>query len=124
MAAQSPIPNYATRCAPLARTVVVGVRTERGEQLPILYLGKEVGRTNDQGVSHLSLTVRPGEQVTLELDTKSRGENRPKLRPANPTLTFVAKDKDDFVALDQKFEIEPKPAPPKGPAPRRGPTRL
>jgi hypothetical protein len=123
LSAGSRAPSFVARCAPLARTVVVGIRAENGPNLPVTYLGKEVGRTDAWGAAHVVLSVKASEQVTLGLDTKGRPDGRPKLRPESPTLTFVAKDKDDFVTLDQKFEIERAPVRQKT-APRGGPTRL
>jgi hypothetical protein len=116
-------PMFDAHCAPLTRTVVIGIRAENGPNLPVTYLGTEVGRTDAWGAAHVFLTVKPNEQVTIALDTKSESPKRSKLRPESPTLTFVAKDKDDFVTLEQKFEVErtgarahaPGPTPPKGP---------
>jgi hypothetical protein len=124
LSAGSRAPSFVARCAPLTRTVVVGIRAENGPNLPVTYLGKEVGRTDTWGAAHVVLTVKANEQVTLGLDTKSGADKRPKLRPESPTLTFVAKDKDDFVSLEQKFEIE-KAAVVKARGPARGgPTRI
>ena len=117
-------PSFATRCAPLMRTVVVGIRAEHGANLPVIYLGKEVGRTDAWGAAHVVLTVKANEQVTLGLDTKSVTETRVKLRPESPTLTFMAKDKDDFVTLEQKFEIERTSVRVKSAPVRSGPTRI
>ncbi len=106
LASGSRAPSFAARCAPLTRTVVVGIRTENGTHLPVIYLGKEVGRTDAWGAAHFLLTVKAGEAVTLTVDTKSGAEKAPKLRPESPTLTFVAKDKDELITLEQKFEID------------------
>ncbi|MDB5219916.1 MAG: hypothetical protein JWO86_7843, partial [Myxococcaceae bacterium] len=122
--AGSRAPSFAARCAPLTRTVVVGIRAENGPNVPVTYLGKEVGRTDAWGAAHVVLSVKANEQIALVLDTKSGGDKAPKLRPESPSLTFVAKDKDDFVTLEQKFEVE-KPAPARvRAAPRGGPTRI
>jgi len=119
-------PSFVARCAPLSRTVVVGIRTENGPNLPVTYLGKEVGRTDAWGAAHVVLTVKANEQVTLGLDTTLSGSEskRPRLRPESPTLTFVAKDTDDFVSLEQKFEVERPAVRSRAPAPRGGPTRI
>lgn len=117
-------PSFVARCAPLTRTVVVGIRAENGPDLPILYLGKEVGRTDAWGAAHVVLSVKADEQVTLAIDTKSRPDGRTKLRPESPTLTFVAKDKDDFVSLEQRFEIERSVVRVKVAPARPGPTRI
>jgi hypothetical protein len=124
LSAGSRAPSFVARCAPLSRTVVVGIRAENGPNVPVTYLGKEVGRTDAWGAAHVVLSVKANEQVALVLDTKSGRDKAPKLHPESPSLTFVAKDKDDFVSLDQKFEVE-KAAPtrPRAP-PRGGPTRI
>lgn len=117
-------PSFNARCAPLTRTVVVGIRVENGPNLPVTYLGKEVGHTDAWGAAHVVLSVKAGEQVTLGIDTKSGADKRPRLRPENPTLTFVAKDKDDFVTLDQKFEVERTVVRAKVVARAPGPTKI
>lgn len=124
LSASSRTPSFVARCAPLTRTVVVGIRAENGSNLPVTYLGKEVGRTDAWGAAHIVLSVKANEQLALVLDTKSGGDKAPKLRPESPSLTFVAKDRDDFVTLEQKFEVE-KPGPARRrTAPRGGPTRI
>lgn len=117
-------PHFDARCAPTLRTVVVGVRTERGPNLPVLYLGREVGRTDASGAALVALSVKPGEHVTLTLDTTPTGPGS-RLVPAQPSLTFVARDVDDFVTLDQKFDVEKAAPKPSRRAPRpAGPTRI
>ena len=124
LSAGSRAPSFVARCAPLTRTVVVGIRAENGPNVPVTYLGKEIGRTDAWGAAHVVLSVKANEQIALVLDTKSGGDKAPKLHPESPSLTFVAKDKDDFVTLEQKFEIEKAaPARPRA-APRGGPTRI
>lgn len=116
-------PSFTAQCAPLTRTVVVGIRAENGPNLPVTYLGKEVARTDGSGAAHVVLNVKANDPVTLGLDTKSN-EGRPRLRPENPTLTFVPKDRDDVVTLDQKFDVERLPSKPRNAPVRTGPTRI
>lgn len=118
MAEGSPPPLFETECVSLVRRVVVGLRAENGPGLPIVRLNEVIGKTNDQGIAHLLLEVSPNEQVTLTLDTK--GNSR--LLPQNPALTFVASGKDEFVLLEQKFNVKKKKVKPK-PKPAM-PTRL
>ena len=101
LAKGSPEPTFETTCVPLAYEVVVGVRTKNGGNLPILYLDEVIGHTNPEGVAHFKLKVAPKEQITLKLDTSDHAE----LRPQNPTLTFVAEDKDEMVLLEQRFTV-------------------
>ena len=117
-------PHFDARCAPMLRTVVVGLRAERGPNLPILHLGREVARTDSAGAALVPLSVKPGEHVSLVFDTKSGAPKGARLLPENPSVTFVAKDYDDFVVLDQRFEAERvAPSVPRGPV-VTGPTRL
>lgn len=125
LAPSSGVATFTARCAPLARTVVVGIRAENGANLPVTYLGKEVGRTDAWGAAHVVLSVKVNETVTLGLDTSPAGAKPMRLRPENPTLTFVAPDKDDFVTLEQKFDVERPPVVRvRAPAARPGPTRI
>jgi hypothetical protein len=107
-------PQFDVRCAPIVRSVVVGVRADQGPNLPITVLGRTVARTDASGAAIFTMQVKPSEQVVVTLSTEEKGAER--LRPQNPTLTFLTKDKDDFIVLDQPFKLEPKkykPPPPK-----------
>jgi len=97
----SPPPRFETRCIPLVRSFVVGIRTENGEHLPILRLDKTIGKTDDFGVAHLLVQAAPHDQVALTLDTT----DFPMLRPQKPTLSFAAPDHDELVLLEQKFTV-------------------
>jgi hypothetical protein len=101
-------PQFEVRCAPTVRTIVVGIRSDHGTNMPITYLGRTVARTDTSGAALFMLRVHPLEQVALTLVTpESESE---KLLPPNPTLMFVAKESDDFVVLDQHFTVKKKPA--------------
>ncbi len=122
LAEGSRVPTYEVRCPPAVRSVVVGIRTENGANLPVLRLGRPVARTDAAGTAHLLLSVKPGEQVDLTLSTAEKGSEQ--LRPQNPMLMFIGKNRDDFVVLEQKFTAEKKAAPVRqGPRPPR-PTPL
>jgi hypothetical protein len=103
LASSSPTPRFVTRCTALVHHVVLGIRTENGPNLPVLYLGKELTRTDTTGVAHLSLTLPPGETASVVLDTSSV----PGLTPENPALVFKASDTDELLLLEQRF-IAPK----------------
>ena len=96
------LPEFAARCTRTTRRAVVAVRATNGPRLPILYLGREVGRTDASGAATLGLDVQPGTDVELVLDT--RGVKR--IHPASPTLSFKAASTDDVVLLDQKFILD------------------
>jgi hypothetical protein len=105
MTAGSPEPRFEVECVSLVHTIVVGLRAEHGANLPILRLNQVVGKTSVEGVAHVALEAAPNEQVTLTLDTSEA----PSLLPQNPTLSFVTKDRDELVLLEQKFTVKKKP---------------
>lgn len=111
----SRLPAYRTSCRPNTRTLVVAVRATHGANLPVLHLGKEVARTDESGVAHAGLRVRPGERLELTLSTA----DDPRLIPQNPSAVFIAKDRDDLVFFEQSFKL-----PPPRQAVRRRPERL
>jgi hypothetical protein len=114
-------PEYGVSCPPKTRTVVVAVRAEGGPDMPVTLLGREVARTDKSGAAHVVLTLEPGEQFDLMLDT---GDERfSDLRPQNPVASFGIGHQNDIFTFDQKFDKEQKkrviyrrgPAKPKGP---------
>lgn len=98
----SPPPRFETRCVPLVRSFVVGIRAENGAHLPVLRFDKVIGKTDDFGVAHLLVQAAPHDQVALTLDTT----DFPLLRPQKPTLSFAAPDHDELVLLEQKFTVQ------------------
>jgi len=92
-------PSYRLTCRPERRTAVVAVRASNGPDLPVIYLGREIARTDSSGVAHVALSLRPGERYELGLDTG----NRP-LSPKNPRAVFVAGSEDELVFFDQRFQ--------------------
>jgi hypothetical protein len=94
-------PEYHVSCAPLVRSLVVSVRAQNGPRLPVKYLGKEIARTDNAGAAHALLKVRPGETVTISLDTSA--PERSGLMPQNPELKLTAPARDDVVLFDQAF---------------------
>jgi hypothetical protein len=95
-------PEFVGRCARAERRAIVVVRATNGPNLPVLYLGREVARTDASGAATLGLDVHPGDDVELTLDT--RGAKKP--HPQNPALSFKAPERNDLVMLDQKFTVE------------------
>jgi len=119
---ESQVPRFEARCAPTSRTVVVGLRVENGPNFPIIYLGNAVARTDASGAALFVAKVKPAEQVEVTVSTAESGSEQ--LRPQNPTLTFVAKDSDDVVVLDQSFTVLKKPVHYVAPPKINRPTRL
>ena len=110
--------EYSVLCPPVFRTVVVAVRADRGPNLPILQLGREVGRTDGAGAAHVLLKSAPEESLELTLDTSSN----PALRPHNPTTRFRVGQSDDILVFNEAFVLEtPKK---RGRAAPRGPIRI
>jgi hypothetical protein len=87
--------------------MVVAVRADNGPNLPLMYLGKELTRTDGAGAATLLFQLRPGEQFELSFDTNEKGSER--IRPQNPAQNFVMRTSDDVVMLDQKFTWLAKP---------------
>jgi hypothetical protein len=117
-------PEFAVSCTPLTRTVVVAVRADQGPHLPVVYLGQEVARTDASGAAHVLLTLPPGEEFELMLDTSQAAGER--LRPQKPSGKFSVKNADEILTFHVPFTIEvEKRAPPRAAPPRAtGPIRL
>jgi hypothetical protein len=118
------VPQYRAECRPLMRSLVVAVRAKGGTDLPVKYLGREIARTDAEGVAHALLKVPPTEQVTLVLDTSDPAHER--LRPKSPEFTLVMRARDEVAVFDQSFTLQPLPrtqAKPRRPVPL-GPQKI
>jgi hypothetical protein len=112
-------PEFAVLCPPVLRTVVVAVRADHGANLPIVQLGREVGRTDRSGAAHVLLKSAPEETLELTVDTSSN----PALRPRNPTTRFRVGQSDDILVFNQAFSVE-TPRATGAPRRPRGPIRI
>jgi hypothetical protein len=101
-------PVLSVRCEPSTRKAHVQVKLEGGPNLPVLHLGREVGRTNATGETSVTLPVEPGEDIELTVDTSSAKT----LHPQNPSLTFHVGATDESFLFTQKFTAVVKKAPP------------
>lgn len=110
-------PEYDVACPPTTRTVVVAVRADGGANLPVMYLGREVGRTDSAGAAHVMLRLKSEDSFDLMLSTADND----RLRPQNPAASFLVKDRDEVFTFDQKFGEEKKKPKPGG---RRGPVKI
>jgi hypothetical protein len=108
--------EYDVSCPPTLRRMVVAVRADNGANLPVVYLGHELTRTDATGAATLLFQLRPGEQFELGFDTTEKGNER--IRPQNPTQAFVMRAADDIVTFDQKFTWQPRPTRYVAPPPR------
>jgi hypothetical protein len=115
-------PEYAVSCLPTTRTVVIAVRADDGQNLPVRYLGREVARTDKSGAAHVLLEAAPNEAIELSLDTSAQ----PQLSPKNPAVRFQTAHQDDVFVFTQAFTLQqPKQRRrPRQPAKPSGPTRL
>ena len=98
-------PEYFASCPPLTRKLVIAARLEHGSHLPIRYLGRELGRTDADGVAHLLLEGETDKTVELTVDTS----DQPLLRPKSPSARFRIANQDEVVILAQTFEAPKKP---------------
>ena len=114
-------PEFVAACPPATQVMVVAVRADNGPNLPVLFLGKEVARTDASGAAHVALRMSPNDTFELKLGTDEKGNER--LHPQNPTASFTVKDHDDIVPFDQKFTVDPGKRH-YGRAKPSGPTRL
>ncbi len=114
------VPEYAILCPPLVRRVVVGVRADNGANLPVMFLGSVVARTDSAGAAHFALDVKPGEQFEVQIKT----DDQPKLKPQNPSRTFVMPARDEVVLFSQGFALDKKKVFHGGPKKATGPTQI
>jgi hypothetical protein len=114
------LPEYEIRCPPTERTMVIAVRTSGVPEIPVRYLGRELGRTDASGAAHVQLRAAPGERVELVLDTSELAD--PWIFPKSPAVQLVVADSDEVISIAQHFDRDPPP-PRKGPA-KPGPCKL
>jgi hypothetical protein len=114
-------PEYAVRCSPVNRTMLLVVRADHGVHLPVLYLGQEIARTDESGAAHALLRVPYNDEVEVTLSTSEPGNER--LRPQNPSIKFESTHHEDIELFNVQFQLEPKKHPRSGPA-RPLPIRL
>jgi hypothetical protein len=99
-------PEFTAACPSATKVVVVAVRADGGPNLPVMYLGNEVGRTDQSGAANVALRLAPNDTFELQLNTSDKSNER--LRPQNPSLSFTMKEKDDVVVFETKFSLEAK----------------
>ncbi len=120
--ANDKLPEYFVTCPPATRSVVVAIRADNGPNLPVVFLGREVARTDASGAAHVHLRMKPDEPFELMLQTSTASADGDELRPRDPTASFVVKEHDDLFSFDQKFDRIAKPKVYGGG--RRGPVRI
>lgn len=98
-------------CPPAERKAALVLRAGQ-PGLPVLARGREVARTDADGVAHALVVLPPNSTFRVVVDTSSR----PDLRPESPATTLAVADSDEIFVIDQGFAVEAKPA---EPPPRR-----
>jgi hypothetical protein len=106
LAEQGKSPRYESSCRPTLRQVVVAITADSAPNLPVLYLGSEVARTDASGAAHVLLRIPPGEQFSVTLATTDKGAEA--LRPRNPVATFTVGDRDEVFVFDPHFTVDHK----------------
>lgn len=101
----SKLPEYTWSCPPAIRHMVVAVRAENGPNLPVVWFGRVIGRTDGNGAFTALFPLKPGDPLELTLDTSDKAYER--IHPKNPTGSFTMKPYDDVVTFDQKFNWDP-----------------
>jgi hypothetical protein len=114
-------PEYAVRCSPVNRDMLLVVRADQGAGLPVVYLGHEVARTDESGAAHALLRVPYNDEVEVTLSTVEPGNER--LRPQNPSIKFVSTNHEDIELFNVQFQLE-APKHPKAGSARQLPIRL
>jgi len=107
-------PAYEVRCVKLRHFMVVAVLAENGPDLPVVYLGREVARTDASGAAHVVLEMNVHDRAELMLSTSGRESE--KLHPQNPVSVFEMADHDDLQLFTLTFTRDPKKRPPPAPA--------
>jgi hypothetical protein len=98
-------PEYDVQCPPTKRTAVVAIRAENGANVPVVYLGRTLGRLDGSGAATVMLENLDAEQsFDLTLDTSEKGSEL--LRPQSPSSSFTLKNGDDVLVWDTKFTVE------------------
>ena len=100
----SATPEFRVSCPPSMRHVVLAIKTENGPNLPVMYLGKAVAKTDASGAAHVAIDLPPGTGFTVALDTT----DAPKIKPQMPNKPFTVGQSDDIYVWEQKFEVEKK----------------
>jgi hypothetical protein len=97
-------PEYDVQCRPTTRSEVIVVRADRGPHLPVLYLGREIARTDESGAAHALIDVPEGEEVEITVSTSEPGNER--LRPQSPSMKFPGSDTSDLHLFNVQFQLE------------------
>ena len=96
-----PPAEYVSTCARNRHSLAVEVHADGGPDLPVLYLGKEVGRTDAQGNAKIQLDGDVHDRIELTLSTAA--PELAKMHPQNPFASFEVEEHDVTKPFDVKF---------------------
>lgn len=103
------------RCERRQIDIVLVVKAEHGERLPVLLNGKPVATTDDDGIAHVLLRhERAQKSLEVAVDTTTRAA----LKPVSPSRTYELSGRDAVVLFEPTFVVA-APLPPRRSAPRR-----
>jgi hypothetical protein len=102
----SRVPEFEIPCKSFEHAVLIAFKTSGAAGIPILYLGREVARTDASGHALVELEPKVGETLEFVLDTSDAKLGA--LRPQSPTRSVRVPDGDEVFTVEQKF-LEEKP---------------
>lgn len=92
-------------CIRKLREIVLVVRTANAPSLPVDVGGKTVGKTDNEGSTHVRLQLdRDVRSLSVSLATN----DSPTLRPQNPSRVYELDGQDAMLLLGQSFTVERK----------------
>jgi hypothetical protein len=98
------------QCPPAERLAALVLKAGKAD-LPVLAQGREVARTDADGVAHAVMSMPPNSTFRVVIDTSQN----PALHPQSPATTLTVADADEIFLIDQQFQEDappPRPAPP------------
>jgi len=96
-------------CPPAERLAALVLKAGKPD-LPVMAQGREVARTDADGVAHAVMSMPPNSTFRVVIDTSQK----PALHPQSPATTLTVTDADEIFLIDQQFQEDappPKPAP-------------
>jgi hypothetical protein len=96
------VPELLVRCKAEKSRLAVVVRVENGPNLPVQHRSRTLAVTDDQGVAHVLLEGTPGDTLELSLNT----DERPDIRPSNPSARFTLSAASDVALFEQNFLVQ------------------
>ncbi len=99
--ASGPSLDVSIQCPPAERVAALVVRANQPD-LPVLAEGREVARTDRDGIAHALVSLPPNSTFRVVIDTSSNA----RLRPQNPATTLTLPDADEIFTIDQALVEE------------------